>query len=101
METPRCSICKKFYKTDDDNGSGLCLTCRPVNSQPLLKQELIQPGRFGITNAQLIPAMKQAIYNNLPEDLRQLKSAYFYIFERSIKYLKKDERNYIQMHLSK
>jgi len=96
---PRCGMCKKFYKTADDDGSGLCLTCRPVNSQPLLKQELVQPGRFGVTNAQLIPVMKQAIKEQSPEQLKELKTTYFYIFERSIKYLKKEERDYIKMHL--
>lgn len=101
METiiPRCGMCKKFYKTADDDGSGLCPTCRPVNSQPLLQQVLVQPGRFGVTNAQLIPVMKQAIQAQSPEQLKELKTTYFYIFERSMKYLKKDERDYINMHL--
>lgn len=97
--TPQCGICKKFYSSKDDDGSGLCKTCRSVKSQPLLKQELVQPGKFGVTNAQLIPAMKQAIQEESPEQLKQLKATYFYIFERSIKYLKKNERDYIKMHL--
>jgi hypothetical protein len=97
--TPQCGICKKIYLSKDDDGSGLCKTCRPVNSQPLLKQELVQPGKFGVTNAQLIPVMKQAIQAESPEQLKQLKATYFYIFQRSIKYLKKNERDYIKMHL--
>ncbi|BBB89685.1 hypothetical protein [Methylomusa anaerophila] len=97
--TPQCGICKKFYSANDDDGSGLCKTCRPTVSQPLLKQELVQPGKFGVSNAQLIPAMKQAIQEQSPEQLRELKATYFYIFERSIRYLRKDEREYIKMHL--
>jgi hypothetical protein len=34
--TPRCGICKKLYSSQDDDGSGLCLQCRPASSQPLL-----------------------------------------------------------------
>lgn len=100
--TPRCGICRKFYSSKDDDGSGLCVTCRPVNSQPLLKnnrEELVQPGKFGVTNAQLIPAMKKVIIEEDIENLTLLKSTYFYIFVRSIRYLRKHERQYIVKHL--
>lgn len=97
--TPQCGICKKFYSVQEDDGSGLCITCRPVNSQPLLKEALVKPGKFGVTNKQLIPAMKQAIAKESIETLQQLKATYFYIFERSLKYLKKREREYIHIHL--
>lgn len=100
--TPRCGICKKFYSSKDDDGSGLCKICRPVNSQPLLKtkeEELVQPGKFGVTNTQLIPVMKQVIAEDDIQKLRQLKSTYFYIFVRSIRYLTKHEREYIHTHL--
>jgi len=101
--TPKCGICKKLYSSKDDDGSGLCKICRPVNSQPLLKtkkDELVEPGKFGVTNTQLIPVMKQVIAENDVEKLKQLKSTYFYIFQRSIKYLKKGEREYIDQHLN-
>jgi hypothetical protein len=98
--TPQCGICKKFYSSKDDDGSGLCKTCRPLNSQPLLKEELVQPGKFGVTNKQLIPVMKQAILEEAIDTLRQLKSTYFYIFERSLKYLKKGEQEYINTHVN-
>jgi hypothetical protein len=32
--TPQCGICRKFYYSKDDDGSGLCLKCRPVNENP-------------------------------------------------------------------
>jgi len=35
--TPRCGICRKFYSFKNDDGSGLCLYCRPANSQPILR----------------------------------------------------------------
>ena len=37
--TPRCGICQSFYSSRDDDGSGLCLKCRPTDSQPLLKMK--------------------------------------------------------------
>lgn len=42
--TPKCGICKRLYSSKDDDGSGLCLRCRPVNLQPLLamKRQLKQ-----------------------------------------------------------
>ena len=101
---PRCGICRKFYSSKDDDGSGLCKTCRPVNSQPILntrtnKEELVQPGKFGVSNTQLIPAIKKAIEEEDIESLTLLKSTYFYIFVRSIRYLKKREQEYINTHL--
>ena len=124
--TPRCGLCKKLYSTKDDDGSGLCLKCRPVNSQPILAvkhqlkqtivmevgkmmddfdkeenqeqaivtiaeaqqekseisgdidstenqvtdeanpnelkiEDIIKPGRYGVTNIQMIPALKKVI----------------------------------------
>ena len=98
-KTPQCSICKRFYSSADDDGSGLCLTCRPTNSRPLLKQPLVQPGKFGVTNAQMIPAIQKAIAQESIETLTELKATYFYIFERSIKYLRKKEQEYINNHV--
>jgi len=102
--TPRCGICRKFYSSKEDDGSGICKTCRPVNSQPILntrtnKEELVKPGKFGVSNTQLIPAIKQAIEEDSIEMLKQLQSTYFYIFVRSMRYLKKKEQEYINVHL--
>jgi len=101
--TPQCGICRKFYYSKDDDGSGLCLKCRPVNSQPILKthrDELVEPGKFGVSNTQLIPVIKKAIEEESIEKLTLLKSTYFYIFARSMRCLKKKEQQYINDHLS-
>jgi hypothetical protein len=34
--TPICGICKSFYSSRNDDGSGLCLKCRSKHSQPIL-----------------------------------------------------------------
>ena len=98
--TPRCGICKKFYSPKDDKGSGLCPKCRPEDSQPLINkpelniEDIVEPGPYGVSNTQMIPAMKKAITEESIETLIQLKSTYFYIFARSIRYLKKGKRVY-------
>ena len=136
--TPRCGLCKKLYSTKDDDGSGLCLKCRPVNSQPILAvkhqlkqtivmevgkmmddfdqeenqeqaivtiaeaqqekseisgdidstenqvtdeanpnelkiEDIIKPGRYGVTNSQMIPALKKVIAEKSVEKLALLK----------------------------
>lgn len=155
--TPRCGLCKKLYSSQDDDGSGLCLNCRPANSQPILvvkrqikqtifmevgkmmddfdqeenqeqnpveeKQEenevqsnaeateqqepietsnnglkiedVIEPGRYGVSNSQMIPALKKAIAEQSVEKLALLKKSYYYTYDKSIRYLKKAERDYI------
>lgn len=164
--TPRCGICKKLYSSRDDDGSGLCLKCRPAQSQPILdakrqlkqtivmevgqmmddfdKEELkeqealginveenqeqsgisndidnieiqvvaessnselkiediIEPGRYGVSSSQMIPAVKKAIAEKSIEKLSLLKNTYFYTFEKSIRYLKKAEREYITINLN-
>ena len=100
--TPQCGICKKFYSAKDDDGSGLCKTCRPVNCTSLLKtkkDELVEPGKFGVTNTQLIPVIKKAIKEESIKKLTLLKSTYFYTFGKSLRYLNKREREFINKHL--
>ena len=154
--TPRCGTCKKLYSSKDDNGSGLCLQCRPASSQPLLLvkrqlkrtivmevgkkmmddfdkdemqvqekiattlpseissnadnvivesnsselkiEDIIEQGRYGVSNSQMIPAIKKAIAEESIEKLVLLKKTYFYTFDKSIRYLKKSEREFINTH---
>ncbi len=65
------------------------------------QEELVAPGRFGVTNKQLIPAIKDAISTGDVERLFKLKNRYLYTFANSQRYLKKDERKYIIDHLNK
>ncbi len=155
--TPRCGLCKKLYSSQEDDGSGLCLTCRPAQSQPILNlrrqlkqtivmevgkmmddfdqeelkeqealgvkeeeiqeqseidsieikvavesntgeikiEDIVEPGRYGVSNSQMIPAMKKAIAEKSIEKLTMLKKSYLYTFDKSIRYLKKAERIFI------
>ncbi|MFC5405521.1 hypothetical protein [Cohnella soli] len=70
-------------------------------AEPKVRQdeELVMPGRFGVTNKQLIPAIKGAIAAGDVERLSLLKERYLYIFANSQRYLKKTEREYIAVHL--
>lgn len=170
--TPRCGLCKKLYSYRDDDGSGLCLKCRPVHSHPILTvkrqfeqtivmevgkkmmddfdqeqnqvqemvqefkeeskesrdisesqktdekipndteeiivneektqlniEDIIESGRYGVSNSQMIPALKKAIAEQSIEKLALLKKTYFYTYEKSVRYLKKAEREYIANNL--
>ncbi|RXZ79062.1 hypothetical protein EBB07_24740 [Paenibacillaceae bacterium] len=61
--------------------------------------EMVEPGRFGVTNKQLIPAIKGAIAAGDVKRLSMLKEHYLYTFANSQRYLKKTERQYIADHL--
>lgn len=62
-------------------------------------EDIIKPGKFGVTNSQMIPAIKQVIADGSVEKLRMLRSMYLYSFENSLRYLKKSEREFIQNNL--
>ncbi|WP_289356248.1 hypothetical protein [Paenibacillus sp. S-12] len=46
--------------------------------------KLVKPGRFGVTNKQLIPAIKEAIAAGDVKRLNMLKEQYLYTFEHSL-----------------
>lgn len=70
------------------------------NGEPELKiEDIIQPGRYGVSNSQMIPALKKAIEEKSIPKLELLKSTYYYTFEKSVRYLKKAERAYIADNL--
>ncbi|MEN6411943.1 MAG: hypothetical protein ABFC84_04135 [Veillonellales bacterium] len=66
-----------------------------VEKKELKIEDIIEPGRYGISNSQMIPAMKKAIAEGSIEKLALLKNSYLYTFDRSIRYLKKTEREFI------
>ncbi|MEK3660259.1 hypothetical protein NSQ29_11890 [Paenibacillus sp. FSL F4-0236] len=67
--------------------------------RPLAIENIVKPGKFGVTNSQMIPAIKQTIMDGSVEKLRMLRSMYLYSFENSLRYLKKSEREFIQNNL--
>ncbi len=58
-------------------------------------EDIIEPGRYGVSNSQMIPALKKAIAEQSIEKLTLLKQTYFYTFDKSLRYLKKSEREFI------
>jgi hypothetical protein len=152
-QTPRCGICKRLYSVKDDDGSGLCLKCRPIDGVPILNirpepkkmkgvgdmdfdqnrttnmegtnedqkgkydtgelpdsvplmtsdelkiKDLILPGKKGVTNFQMIPAIQKAVDANSIEQLILLKAQYPQVFENSMRYLKKKQREFLAINL--
>lgn len=64
-------------------------------SDELKIKDIIEPGRYGVSNSQMIPALKKAIAEQSLEKLTLLKKTYFYTFDKSLRYLKKAEREFI------
>ncbi|WP_312338049.1 hypothetical protein [Anaerospora hongkongensis] len=62
-------------------------------------EDIIEQGRYGVSNSQMIPALKKAIAEESIEKLVLLKKTYFYTYEKSVRYLKKKEREYITTNL--
>ena len=66
-----------------------------VNPNELKIEDIIKPGRYGVTNSQMIAALKKVIAEKSVEKLALLKQTYFYAYDKSIRYLKKSEREFI------
>jgi hypothetical protein len=62
--------------------------------------ELVKPGRFGVTNKQMIPALKQAVAEQNTSHLLLLKKHYLYAFDKSQRYLSKKEQQYLAQHVT-
>jgi hypothetical protein len=69
------------------------------NDSELKIEDIIEPGRYSVSNSQMIPALKKAIEEESILKIALLKSTYFYTFEKSVRYLKKAEREYIANNL--
>jgi hypothetical protein len=65
------------------------------NTGELKIEDIVEPGRYGVSNSQMIPAMKKAIAEKSIEKLTMLKKSYLYTFDKSVCYLKKAERKFI------
>ena len=54
--------------------------------------ELVPIGKRGVTNAQMIPVLRQTLKENDTDKLLLLKVAFPAVYTSSIKYLTKDEK---------
>lgn len=59
-------------------------------------EELIKPGPRGVTNAQMIPAIRKAFKDNDRDLIIKLEDQYKDAFESAFKYLKKPEKIFVQ-----
>jgi hypothetical protein len=82
--------------SDTDNVEAQ-VTIEP-NTNELKIEDIIEQGRYGVSNSQMIPAIKKAIAETSIEKLVLLKKTYFYTFDKSVRYLKKAEREFINTH---
>ena len=48
--------------------------------QVITIEDIVKPGKFGVTNSQMIPAVKQVIADGSVEKLKMLRSMYLYSF---------------------
>ncbi|OMC69532.1 hypothetical protein BK121_12890 [Paenibacillus odorifer] len=62
----------------------------------MLIDELLQAESWGIIQANLVPAIKEAIAMGEVEKLSKLRTKIPYSFENSLKHLKKAEREFIR-----
>jgi hypothetical protein len=88
--TAECHDDAQNGKTHSENGN---------NATELIVTDLITPGKRGVTNFQMIPAIQRAVEANSVEQLILLRQHYPQIFENSLRYLKKRQREYVAGNL--
>jgi hypothetical protein len=54
--------------------------------------ELVKPGKKGVTNAQMIPALREAIIADDKEKLALIKATFPQVYDSSVKYLNKADK---------
>jgi hypothetical protein len=54
--------------------------------------EIIKPGKKGVTNAQMIPALRESIDAGDTDKLALIKQTFPQVYESSVKYLSKDHK---------
>lgn len=65
------------------------VSTKVIQDKDVAKTNIVIPGKRGVTNAQMIPAIEKAIVANSKADLLELKLTYPDVFESSRKYIKK------------
>jgi hypothetical protein len=74
-------------------GTGAAVVAQPTAEELALqaaKDALVAPGKKGVTNAQMIPAMKKFLIENDTESLAKLKEYFPGVYASSTKYLGKE-----------
>jgi len=114
----RCAKCNSFKKKEvvmvEVNGKQMCPACYAkymetnkveekvtvisslktenvllLDSKKLISEEIIIPGRQGITNFQMIPVIKKAVDENDFKVVKFMKDMYQNVFESTFKYIGK------------
>jgi len=110
----RCVKCNSFQKKEtvmvEVNGKQMCPACYAkymeankvevissskienvllLDSKKLISEEIIIPGRQGITNFQMIPVIKKAVDENDFKVVKFMKDMYQNVFESTFKYIGK------------
>lgn len=89
-ESVSAPIQKKEIKTEEKTAA--------ITTAPSHINNIVQPGPRGVTNKQMIPAMREAIDANSKERLELLKKHYPKVFEGTIRYIGKSyNERFIQL----
>jgi hypothetical protein len=72
---------------EEENKEGLNIKVEVVNSSDLKIEDIIEIGPKGVSNKQMIPAMKTAVEEKSKEKLALLKFKYPAVYESTIKYI--------------
>lgn len=83
----------------DTNSGELPDSVPPAAGGELKIEDLILPGKKGVTNFQMIPAIHKAYETQSVKQMQLLKTHYPSVFEGSIRYIKKKEREYIEANM--
>lgn len=78
-------------KEEDKKGSK-----KEVKKDKINPNEIITPGNKGVTNAQMIPAIKKYILEGSTEKVNFLKNNYPEVFESSMKYISTKYKDKLQ-----
>ena len=86
-------------KVNEMEGNNPTIEAQAVTEPTELRiEDIIQPGVFGVSNAQMIPAIRAAVEEGSVEKLKLLKKVYYYTFDRSLRYLRKKDKAFLKEH---
>jgi len=119
----RCVVCKKFQKKDTVLINGSCPICfnianggdkilskengdvinveQLLDSEKLNVEDVIQEGRKGVSNFQMIPVIKKAADSNDFKIVELMRMTYPEVFESTLKYIGKKRKQLIEEYYIK